>query len=59
MDKLTALLNGPLIIRRLVAILFVAVAIAIVVSGFMLTASSLYSKAESIREQRAPSPQEP
>ncbi len=53
MDRLTALLNGPLIIRRLVAILFVVIAIAIVVTGVMLTASSLYSKAKSIREQRA------
>lgn len=52
MDRLTALLNGPLIIRALVAILFVAMAIAIIVAGVMLTASSLYSKAESIREQR-------
>jgi len=52
MDRLTALLNSPPVTRRLVAILFVAVAIAIVATGVTLTASSLYSQAYSIRDQR-------
>lgn len=52
MDRLTALLNAPLAIRRLVAILILAVLCSAVAAGAWLTAGSLAGEARVIADKR-------